>query len=79
MALKKPAKPKLVKLPKQPKASASAEAWRNYDNKIKAVEAENDKRIADYKKKLTAYESELKKREAIRTKAAKAKSKLSGF
>lgn len=79
MALKKPSKPKLVKMPKAPKQSASAEAWRTYDNKLKAAEAENDKRIADYKKKLKAYEDEIKKRDAIRAKAVKVKSKLSGF
>lgn len=77
--LKKPSKPKLAKMPKQPKASASAEAWKNYDNKVKATEAENDKRIADYRKKLKAYDDEIKKREAIKDRAAKAKSKLSGF
>lgn len=79
MAIKKPSKPKFAKLPKQPRANASAEAWKSYDNKVKAVEAENDKRIADYKKKLAAYEQALKMRDAIRTRAAKAKSKLSGF
>lgn len=79
MAIKKPSKPKFVKLPKQPKSNASAEAWKSYDNKVKAVEAENDKRISEYKKKVSEYEAEIKKRDAIRSRAAKAKSKLSGF
>lgn len=79
MALKRPTKPALKKLPKMPKTSASAEAWRNYENRVKAIEAENDKKIAEYKKKVAAYESELKRREAIKGKAMKAKAKLSGL
>ena len=79
MAIRKPSKPKFVKLPKQPKANASAEAWKNYDNKVKSAEAENDKRIAEYKRQVAKYEAELKQRDAIKSRAAKAKSKLSGF
>lgn len=79
MAIRKPSKPKFAKLPKQPKANASAETWKNYDNKVKAVEAENDKRIAEYKRQVSKYEAELKQRDAIKSRAAKAKSKLSGF
>lgn len=79
MALSKPKKPALKRVPKQPKTSASAEVWRNYENRVKAVEGENDKKIAEYKKKVAAYEAELKRREAIKSKAAKAKAKLSGF
>ena len=79
MALKKPTKPKFKKLPKQPKTNASAEAWRNYENRLKAVNAENDKKVADYKKAVTAYEAEQRKRDGIKAMAAKSKAKLSGI
>lgn len=79
MALKKPQKPKFKAFPKQPKGSASTEAWKNYENKVKAVESENDKKISEYKKKMSAYQAEIKKRESIKEKATKAKSKLSGI
>jgi hypothetical protein len=79
MALKKPAKPKLKKYPKQPKSSASMDAWKNYDAKVKAIDADNNKRVAEYKKRVTAYNNEMKQREAIKNRAAKAKEKLAGF
>lgn len=79
MILKKPKLPKFRKYPKQPKASASTETWKSYDNKCKAIKSENDKKAADYKKKLSAYEAELRNREAIKTRAAKAKASLQGL
>lgn len=79
MAQQKPKKPALKRVPKAPKASASAETWRNYENRLKAVEAENDKKISDYKKKVASYEAEQKRREVIKEKAAKARAKLSGL
>lgn len=79
MAMKKPSKPKFKKLPKQPKASASKETWKNYENRVKAVTAENDKLIADYKRKVNEYESEIKKRDSIKAMAARSKAKLSGL
>lgn len=77
--IKKPAKPKLKKYPKQPKASASTEAWKNYDAKVKAIDAENNKKVSEYKKKCSAYDAEMKQRQAIKDRAAKAKQKLAGF
>ncbi len=79
MALKKPSKPKFKKLPKQPKASASKEAWKTYENRVKAVNAENDKLIADYKRAVNDYEAEQKKRDSIKAMVAKSKAKLSGI
>jgi hypothetical protein len=79
MAIKKPSKPKFKKMPKQPKNNASAEAWRNYENKVKAVNAENDKKVAEYKKAVSAYEAEQKKRDGIKAMVAKSKAKLSGI
>ena len=79
MATKKPAKPKLKKTPKQPKASASIEAWNNYKKRVDAIDAENKKTMADYQKKLNAYEQEQKKKEAIKKAADKAKARINGF
>lgn len=77
--IKKPSKPKFKKYPKMPKASASPEAWKNYENRAKAIDVENNKKIAEYKKKLAAYESAMKKKESVKAFVAKAKAKLSGF
>ena len=79
MATKKPAKPKLKKAPKTPKATASIEVWKNFDRRSKAIDAENSKKNADYKKALTAYEAEQRKKESIKRQAEKAKAKLAGF
>lgn len=79
MSIKKPAKPKFKKLPKAPKASASTEAWKRYENRLKSIEAENDKKIAEYKKKKSAYGNEMKQRERIKEKSEKIRSKLSGI
>ncbi len=76
--MKAPKKPSLKALPKQPKQNASEVAWKNYESKLKAVETENKKIIAEYRKKKAAYDAEIKKRDAIKAKAQKVKS-LSGF
>lgn len=74
--MKAPKKPKFKALPKAPKMSASKEAWRNYEQKLKAVSAENAKKKAEYDRELKAYESEMKSRASIKEKAAKAKAKF---
>lgn len=79
MAMKKPSKPKFKKLPKQPKATASKETWKSYENRVKAINAENDKLIADYKRKVSDYEAEIKKRDNIKAMVARSKAKLSGL
>lgn len=77
--MKAPKKPKLAKLPKAPKAKASAQAWKNYESKLNAAKAVNDKRIAEYKKLYKAYESEQKKRQSLKEKAAKLRGALQGI
>lgn len=77
--IKKPSKPKFKKYPKMPKSTAAPEVWKNYEAKAHAIDAENNKKIADYKKKLAAYESAMKKKESVKAFVAKAKAKLSGF
>lgn len=79
MALRKPKKPSFKKLPKQPKATASKQAWTNYEHKLKATEAENNKLISDYKKACADYEAEQRKREQIKGLAAKQRAKLNGI
>ena len=79
MAIKKPTKPKFKKLPKQPKANASKEAWKSYETRVKAINAENDKKISDYKRAVNEYEAEQKKRDSIKAMVAKSKAKLSGI
>lgn len=79
MATKKPNKPKLKKTPKQPKASASIETWNNYKKRVDQIDAQNKKTMADYHKKLSAYEAEQRKKDSIKNAAAKAKARISGF
>lgn len=79
MAMKKPSKPKFKKLPKQPKATASKETWKSYENRVKAINAENDKLISEYKRKVGEYEAEIKKRDNIKAMVARSKAKLSGL
>jgi len=43
-------KPKLIKMPKRPKESASAEVWLRYEQRVKSVQERNTKKLAPYKK-----------------------------
>lgn len=43
-------KPKLIKLPKRPKESSSAEVWLRYEQRVKAVQDRNSKKLEPYKK-----------------------------
>lgn len=54
-------KPKLLKYPKKPKASASSAQMEAYLKRIKAIDAENDSRTK-------SYTAEKKKRETLRKK-----------
>lgn len=74
--MKSPKKPKYKAMPKAPKMSASKDAWRNYNEKVKAVTAENAKRKAEYERQLKAYNAEIKMRQTIKDNAAKAKAKF---
>lgn len=73
MSLSKPKKPKYKALPKAPKMSAAAEAWKRYEAKVKTVNAKNQKRKSEYEKKLRAYETEMKNREKLKEKARASK------
>lgn len=75
-SFKKPTRPKYKAMPKAPKVTASSDVWKRYEQRVKAVSAENQKRKADYEKKLKAYETEVKMRENIKAKAQSAKAKL---
>ena len=50
--MKKPVKPKFKAMPKAPKMSASKDAWKNYETKVKAITAENQKIKSEYAKKI---------------------------
>ncbi|GBF49404.1 hypothetical protein LPTSP4_09170 [Leptospira ryugenii] len=43
-------KPKLIKMPKRPKESASAEVWLRYEQRVKSVQDRNAKKLAPYLK-----------------------------
>lgn len=76
MSFAKPKKPKYKAMPKAPKMSASLETWRRYESRVKAVIGENNKRKAEYAKKLQAYESAIKMRESIKAMARNAKTRF---
>jgi hypothetical protein len=70
--MKKPVKPKFKAMPKAPKMSASKDAWKNYETKVKSITAENQKIKSEYEKKLKAFDAEMKARERIKEKAKNA-------
>jgi hypothetical protein len=53
----KPTKPKKLKLPKKPKASAGISVMENYLKRVKEIEKENAKRESDYKSDLKKWAS----------------------
>jgi len=69
--MKKPLKPKMLAMPKAPKKTASKETWDRYYQRVKAVKAENKKRMAEYNKKMREYEAEMKRRQKILEEARK--------
>lgn len=76
--MKTPKKPKFKALPKAPKATASTQSWENYRRKLDEVKKVNDTLLAKYKKEKSAYDAEIKKRQAIKDKAAKMRADLAG-
>lgn len=73
---KKIKKPRYKALPKAPKASASVETWRRYEQKVNAVVSENLKKKAEYDKKVAAQKNVAKIKDDIKNKIANAKSKV---
>lgn len=67
-ATRKPRKPKLKKMPNKPKAKASLDVHKKYDERAAKVKKENDKKLSEYNKDLKAWESEQKTKEKIRNK-----------
>ena len=74
--LKKPKRPKYKALSKAPKMSASAESWKRYEAKLKAINADNQKLKAEYDKAVKNYETAIKNRERIKDIAKNARIKL---
>ena len=58
-------KPKKLKMPKRPRASASIAVWERFDARCKDVGKNNAAREAAYKKAVSQKESDRKKKEAI--------------
>lgn len=77
--MKTPKKPKFKALPKAPKATASDQSWENYRRKLDEVKKANDVLASKYKKEKKAYDDQVKKRQAIKNKAAKMRSDLAGL
>lgn len=70
---KKVKKPKYKALPKAPKMSASIEAWRRYEQRVKAVTAENLKKKAEYEKVQREKQAIKQFKEKIKERARAAK------
>lgn len=60
-------KPKLIKMPKRPKESASAEVWLRFEQRVKGVQDRNQKKMAPYTKS-----------QAIKERVKRSVSKISG-
>lgn len=69
--MKKPRKPKLAALPKKPKASASVQSLENWKKRAADVQKRNNAKVTDYNKKVSAYYSDLKKRDTLRNSVTK--------
>lgn len=66
--VRKPRKPKMKSMPKKPKASASLDAHKRYEDRAKKVIAENKKKDAEYNRQLKSYEKIQKEKARIRAK-----------
>jgi hypothetical protein len=58
-------RPSLRRYPKRPKASASVDSWRNYDQRCRDAEKANGQKMSDYNKKVSSINSAKKQREGI--------------
>ena len=58
-------RPKLSRYPKRPKASASLEAWKKFDDRCKDTEHKNASKMSVYNKKVSGLASDKKAKEAI--------------
>jgi len=72
--MKRPKNPKYKSTPKMPKASASSQTWDNFNKKVEEVRKHNQKLKSEHDKEMKAFDSEMKKRAAIKDKARKVKS-----
>lgn len=66
--MRQPKKPSLRKMPKSPKMTASTTSWDNFEQKAKAIKAENDKKMKAYNSEVKKYEAELKRRKDLKSK-----------
>lgn len=59
-------KPKMLKYPKKPRRTASADTLKRYLERVKEIDKENKRRMAAYKKEKQQRESLRKKIDAVR-------------
>ena len=62
-------RPSLMRYPKRPKASASLDAWKRYDERCRNCEKTNNARLSDYTKRVNGLKSAKKSKEAIQKKS----------
>ena len=72
--MKYPKKPKLKKFPKTPKSN-NVETLKRYKSRVADIQKENDKKMAEYKKKVNAIDAEKKRIASLKEQARKMKQK----
>lgn len=73
MATKAPKKPKMLSYPKQPKAGASVDVWKRYEDKCKEVDKKNEAKLKPYNEKLKKIEADKKAKSQIQARVSKLK------
>jgi hypothetical protein len=63
--MKKPRKPKALKMPKKPKQSAPLYSWERYEDKCKEVHKKNADKMKEYTAAIHKIESDKKRKAAI--------------
>lgn len=66
-----PRKPKALKKPKSPKASASTEVWERYVERCKDIDKKNRERMAGYEKKLADLKRQIARKKKLIEEARK--------
>lgn len=67
----KPRKPKSLKKPKSPKASASAAVWERHVERCKEVDKKNRERMAAYEKNLADLKRQIARKKKLIEEARK--------
>jgi hypothetical protein len=62
---KYPRKPKALKMPKRPKASANINVWENFDKRRKDTVKNNSTKLSDWKRACIKIDADKKKKEKL--------------